>query len=319
MVARMDYDPLRAIAAQDGFFTTRQAKEAGYADREITRMVRANAWTRIRRGTYVFSDTWATSDDVVRHRVRSSAVLRALGDAVALSHVSGVVRHDIDVWGLDLTRVHVTRLDGGAGRVEGDVVHHEGFWMDDDVVDVVGQRVLTAQRCVLEAGSRTGNEKALCLMESGLRARAFGRAELDVAYAVMRHWPFARHLEVPLKILSERSGSVGESRGNWLFYRVGLPRPEAQFEVRRSDGSIAGITDWWWPEQRTFGEFDGKVKYGRLLKPGQDPGDAVFEEKRREDELRELTGAKMIRLLWSDYADPATTRARLQRVLSMAS
>src|SRR3712207_8138753 len=32
--------------------------------------------------------------------------------------------------------------------------------------------------------------------------------------------------------------------------------------------------------------FRSKVKYGRLLKPGQDPGDAVFEEKRREDAMR---------------------------------
>jgi hypothetical protein len=30
----------------------------------------------------------------------------------------------------------------------------------------------------------------------------------------------------------------------------------------------------------TLGEFDGKEKYGRLLKPGQTAADAVFEERR---------------------------------------
>src|SRR4051794_30270681 len=137
----MDLDPLRAIARRDGFFTRQHAEQAGYADRDVTRMVRARVWRRIRRGVYAFTDTWAQLDDVGRHHVRSSAVLHSLGDAVALSHVSGVVRHGIEVWGLDLERVHVTRLDGGAGRVEGDVVHHEGFWLDKDVTEVDGQRV----------------------------------------------------------------------------------------------------------------------------------------------------------------------------------
>jgi Transcriptional regulator, AbiEi antitoxin len=314
----MDFDPLRHIAEQDGFFTRRHAAQAGYADREVARMVRAKVWRRIRRGVYVFADTWAGLDEVARHRIRSSAVLLSLGDAVALSHASGVIRHGIDVWGLDLMRVHVTRLDGGAGRFEGDVVHHEGFWVDNDVIEVDGQRVLRAERCVLEAGSRTSNEKALCLMEAGLRAKSFDRARLDAAYDLMRHWPFARHLAIPLGIVSEHSGSIGESRGNWFFHHAGLPRPEPQFEVRRPDGSIAGITDWWWAEQRVMGEFDGRVKYGRLLKPDQDPGDAVFAEKRREDELRELTGATMVRLIWIDYETTAATRARLARILGLA-
>jgi hypothetical protein len=314
----MDTDPLRDIAAHDGFFTTRQARQAGYADREITRMVRARTWLRIRRGAYVFTDVWSTLDETARHRVRSSAVLHSLGDAVALSHVSGLVRHDIDVWGVDLRQVHVTRLDGGAGRLEGDVVHHEGFCLDGDVQEVAGQHVLRPERCVLEAGSRTDNEKALCLMESGMRARRFVLADLEAAYDLMRHWPFARHLSVPLGLADAHAGSVGESRGNWLFHRAGLPRPQSQFEVRRTDGSLAGIVDWWWPEHCVLCEFDGFVKYGRLLRPGQTPADVLFEEKRREDEIRELTGAPMIRLVWTDYDAPAATVARMQRKLGIA-
>lgn len=79
------------------------------------------------------------------------------------------------------------------------------------------------------------------------------------------------------------------------------------------------MTDWAWPEFGLLGEFDGRIKYGRLLKPGQDPGDVVFEEKRREDELREITGFSMIRLIWSDFANPALTAARVWRALRRAS
>lgn len=147
-------DALQIMAEQRGFFTRPDAKAVGYADRQITQMVRRRLWVRIRRGAYAFATTWAALDPVDRHRVRSSAVLHSLGPAVALSHVSGVVRHGIDVWNLPLDRVHVTRLDGGPGRIEGDVVHHEGFWTDDEVVQVAGERVLVPERCVLEAASR---------------------------------------------------------------------------------------------------------------------------------------------------------------------
>ena len=308
-------DPLRTIAGEVGFFTRTEAKSAGYGDRDITRMVRRGSWRRIRRGSYVFADAWSGLDDIERHLVRSAAVMRSLGDAVALSHASGVVRHRLDCWGLDLRRVHVTRLDGGAGRLEGDVVHHEGFCLDDEVVTVDGMQVLRPQRCVLEAGSRVRNEVALCLMDAGLRAAAYDRDQLTRAYDVMRHWPFAHHLEIPIVLADGRSASVGESRGKWLFHASGIPMPELQHEVRRPDGSLAAITDWCWPTVRGFGEFDGAIKYGRLLRPGQDPGDAVFEEKRREDEIRELTGGSMIRLTWSDYDIPAVTKERLIRFL----
>ena len=55
------------------------------------------------------------------------------------------------MWGVRLDRVHVTRLDGGAGRIEADVVHHEGFVADEEVGEVGGMRVLTPQRCALSA------------------------------------------------------------------------------------------------------------------------------------------------------------------------
>jgi hypothetical protein len=68
-----------------------------------------------------------------------------------------------------------------------------------------------------------------------------------------------------------------------------------------------------------LGEFDGRVKYGRLLKQGQEPGDAVFEEKRREDRLREVTGWGMARLVWGDLSHPAETGARFAKLLGRAA
>ncbi|MCW2782541.1 MAG: hypothetical protein JWR35_2990 [Marmoricola sp.] len=82
---------------------------------------------------------------------------------------------------------------------------------------------------------------------------------------------------------------------------------------------LVGVTDMAWPERKLLGEFDGKIKYGRLLKPGQEPGDVVFAEKRREDRLREITGWQMVRLVWSDLEDAAYTASRIRRMLFRAA
>jgi hypothetical protein len=59
------------------------------------------------------------------------------------------------------------------------------------------------------------------------------------------------------------------------------------------------------------GEFDGKIKYGRLLRPGQDAGEVVYAEKLREDALRD-TGLSVVRWTWQDLEtfDEVATRLR---------
>lgn len=311
-------DPLRILVDGRHFFTRAEARALGYGDRAVAAAMRARSWHRIRRGYYTFADTWAGLDPVGRHRAVSRAVAHSLGDAVALSHVSGLVAHGVDLWGVDLSRVHVTRLDGGPGRIEGDVVHHEGRCVDDDIVGLDGVAILRATRCGIETASRASNEVALVVFDALLRG---GHADADGLFAQftrMEHWPYTQHLHIPVRMADAGAQSVGESRGRWLFRAAGLPAPILQYEVRDAAGDLIGITDWAWPGARLLGEFDGQTKYGRLLRPGQDPGDAVFQEKVREDRLRESTGMGMVRLIWSDYDAPGATARRLRAQLERA-
>ena len=245
--------------------------------------------------------------------------MRSLGPGVALSHVSGAIHHGIDVWGVDLSRVHVTRLDGVAGRIEGDVVHHEGLCLREEVHVVRGLRVLSADRCVLEAGSRVGGEAALVMLNSLLHRGLCSSEALRAQFEILQHWPFMQRMQIPLRLADPGSASVGESRGLWLFWCHRLPRPVTQFEVRDAGDGLLGTTDWAWPDQQGLGEFDGALKYGRVLRPGQDPGDVVFAEKQREDRLREETGMWMVRLVWSDFQRPAVTAARIRRLMRISA
>ena len=311
-------DPLYAICLELGFFTRAHARGSGLDERAIDAEVRAGRWTRIRRGYYVFPQIWMSASAEERHLIRCRAVLDSLGDAVALSHVSGCVAAGIEVWGVPLDKVHVTRLDGGAGRIDRDVVHHEGMVLDHEVGEIDGLRVLSPTRCVLETGSLTSPESALVALNSALHRQLTTIGEVGTQFDLMSHWPHTRHLHVPVRMATDKSESVGESRGLWLFWTQHIPAPELQYEVW-DRGRLVGRTDWAWPRRRGLGEFDGKSKYGRLLKEGQEPADAVFEEKKREDMLREATQAWMIRLIWSDLDRPDPTAARLRRLLAQTT
>jgi hypothetical protein len=89
----------------------------------------------------------------------------------------------------------------------------------------------------------------------------------------------------------------------------GLPAPELQREMFGPDGRLIARVDFCWEEQKTIGEFDGKIKYGRLLKPVQRIEDVIFDEKLREDALRDL-GWQIVRWLWRDLNRRACSRAR---------
>jgi hypothetical protein len=82
------------------------------------------------------------------------------------------------------------------------------------------------------------------------------------------------------------------------FFRYGIPMPQLQYRVVDHNGVLVGIADFGWEEFRHLGEFDGKVKYQRLLRPGESPSDSVVREKRREDRMRaSLRG--MTRFTWA--------------------
>ncbi|HYP45923.1 MAG TPA: hypothetical protein VEQ66_12090 [Propionibacteriaceae bacterium] len=78
-----------------------------------------------------------------------------------------------------------------------------------------------------------------------------------------------------------------------------------------------GRADFGWPEHRTVGEFDGRIKYGRLLKAGESAGDVIYAEKLREDEMRDL-GWQVVRWMYADLATPEVIGDRIRRAFTRA-
>lgn len=71
-------------------------------------------------------------------------------------------------------------------------------------------------------------------------------------------------------------------------------------------------SDFGWEEYRTVGEFDGAQKYGRLLILGGPAGDKTYQEKLREDRMREA-GWQVARWTWDELQDGTTVTDRIVR------
>jgi hypothetical protein len=300
----------------NGLFLRREALDAGYADRDLLRAVRAGVLVRVRHGAYVGSETWQQRDDVGRYELRCQAVVLTHGHDVALSHISGCAVSGLRIWGGDLSKVHVTRLDDLPGKQSKDVVYHRGDWVPDDIHQVGEMLVLSPARCALGMAALNSVESGLVTLDSAYDLGYATEADVHREYVAMSGWPNTGRLQITLRLAQPGAESVGESRNRYLFWTQHLPRPVLQFEVYDHDGQLVGVTDFAWPDHGLLGEFDGRMKYGRYLRPGEDVSDAIYREKLREDLLRELTGWSMIRFIWSDLDRPAVSAARVRRMLN---
>jgi hypothetical protein len=122
----------------------------------------------------------------------------------------------------------------------------------------------------------------------------------------------SRHAARVITFADGRSESVGESRSRVHLAQLGLAPSALQFPVRSPGGVFIGRADFAWEQAGVIGEFDGRVKYGRLLRPGQEAGEVVFEEKRREDAMRDAAW-EVVRWTWQDLSTPEQLGDRVRR------
>ena len=103
---------------------------------------------------------------------------------------------------------------------------------------------------------------------------------------------------------------MGESLSRARIRELGLVVPELQVEVSDRSGRV-GRVDFWWPDVRLVGEFDGRVKYRTDgLDDSRALEERVWAEKVREDRLR-ATGRAVVRWTWGTALDPKRLYAHL--------
>lgn len=272
---------------------------------------------RLRRGRYIAGEVWARSTEQERHRLRALELGGELGGRAVISHESAALLLGLELPAGPPGKVHVT-WPGSPGRRATTNVHpHRGRLDRQDLTLVEGVLTTCAARTVFDVARSSTPERTLAAADSALRLNLTTAAQLR---AVIERNPGIPGAFLACRLLAfadARAESVGESICRLRMAQLGLPIPELQTEIRLAGQGTTARVDFDFAGQRTVCEFDGRVKYGRLLQPGQSPGDAVFHEKVREDRIRD-TGRQMVRVTWADLARGAAVLQRFGAAFARA-
>jgi hypothetical protein len=307
------------IEANGGYLMRHQLNDLGHSDPSIRALVKEGVLRKVRHGTYVSHQAWLGWTETQRHLVVTRSVLNKLGAGFAASHGTAAAAHGFDLYGEPLDRVHLVRLDGRSGRREAGVTYHHGTTIDDDLIEVGGLLVVRGARAVFDTCTTSGIEAGMVVTSSALHTGRVTRDELITEGQQHPHWLGARTARLTIALSDGRLESVGESRSLFMMWKNHVPRPDMQTKVQNHRGVVIARTDFEWIGSHHTGEFDGKVKYGRLNPYSYDPGRTIVDEKEREDRIRE-TGRGMTRWVWADL-DPkvqAETATRIGRGLDQS-
>ena len=230
----------------------------------------------------------AREDDGRRHQLDCLAVLLALGrPTAAVSHVSAA-----RLWSSPSRsgrRTHVRLTDPTQWR--------RGRGLRDDAGTAASRRGLASGPAAPDrrrpapsstapgsGRSRTpsspwtpGCSPGTDAAERAARTRRRGRP------ALARRARAAR----AVALADGRAESPLETRGRLRIVGAGLPRRPSSRSRSGSAGRLVAVVDAWFDEAAVAVEFDGRVKYTDPWR-GRSPERVLWDEKRREDELRAL-------------------------------
>jgi hypothetical protein len=247
-----------------------EALELGYNDLDIRRRLRGQTWHSLGRGTYLTSEPPRAPEALYRLVVAAAA--SRLSDDSVISHQAAAVLHGIPLWRVPRRQVHVTRRGRSRSRTSGTLYTHPAG-PAFDVVEVDGLPVVGAARTVVDLARTLPFEEGVVAADGALHRKIVTAAELADEVRAAKWRTGAARAAAVVAFADGESESVGESRSRVIMRRGGLPAPKLQVVVRDTAHAEIGRCDFGYTDIRVAAEFDGRVKYGRLLRPGsQDRG-----------------------------------------------
>lgn len=286
----------------------------GVTDDDVRRALRSREWLPLRPGAYLDHDDPLWRDAAGRHGALVAATLPLLAPGAVVCGVSAAVRHGLPVGGVDLQVVHVVRDRTSGGRRSRRLQVHTGPVRVCDTVLVDGLATTSVARTVVDVARSAPFDTAVTVADAALHRGLVTPADLagTLRTAAGRHG--IGRARAVVAFADGRADGPGESRSRVLMDALGVLAPVLQHRIDDAGGRHIGTVDFWWPEAGLVGEFDGMEKYGRWLRPGETPGDALRREKVREDALRAQPCVRgVVRWTWPDLTDFAPVAARLPR------
>ena len=317
----MDPDP-RVERLRSQIRYRRHLVESGRSDRAIARAVERGQIVRILRGAFMDREIWR----------RLSGEERLIARAAAKSHESRsgppIFSHTTAaaIWGLPLFRHADVRLDliidpDSPARSSRPVRRHVLPLEPGDVVERGGLRYTSLERTVIDLARSAPDELAIGCIDRALRMRALedGRDGGDVEsrrgallerLASMAGSPGSARAVALVEGADHRADSVLESVSRLYLRRLGVA-VEIQVPVI-GNGGTAYWTDFEFLDAGAYGEVDGAIKYSDPRSgDGRVPVSSLIAEKEREDEIRGVTGKRLVRWGSRHLADQYALGSRL--------
>ena len=290
--------------------TSQIMTEEGLSPEDLANRATEAGLVRVRRGAWSSAEVLPPDEAHLR-----------LAHAVELQHRDPVFSHvtAATAWGLPvdrrtLDRVWVTRRTGHShGRRLRDVRESETPLRDDEVTMANGLVVTSVARTVVDVARMCSLEWGVIAADAALNQKLCTPDELSDAIAAARRRRGVSRATRAVRFADGDAESPLESVSRLSLARAGLPTPELQHAILLNGRRVARC-DFAWPEYGVVGECDGAVKYGKLLKQGQSPEQAVMAEKHRENLIREADWW-IVRWGWEIAWDIPRLAARVQTAL----
>lgn len=305
--------PVETLQWRGDIVLTRDLTLAG--DRsEFYSRADSGEFVAIHRGVWVSSAVWSAARDDARAvlRLRGAA---ALAPGCVFSHQSAAA-----LWGLPSPtpwprRAHILHPPASAAKSSSIFIRHRGD-RSGEVVQLRGLNATGLARTVVDVASSSDFGESVCMADAALhrtvRGEAFGVTKATLLDELDR---------VPLRHGSARATRVvefsdgaadrpGESMSRVSMSIARITPPQLQVQLAGASGRWYWV-DFWWPELRLIGEFDGAAKYSDpVFLAGRTPEQALRDEKFREDDLR-AAGHGMSRWGWALAISPQALRTHL--------
>jgi very-short-patch-repair endonuclease len=274
-------------------FTLEDAQRAGLRRWHLE----GAAWRRVGPKTYVA----ANLEDSPMLRLLAAA--RRIPSSAVFSGLTAAWLHGLDVSPCDPIEVTAPVSTGIGARVGIKVRRTE--LREGDVVMVRGLPATTIVRTLRDMSARLSLTEAVVLCDLALHAGLLTVAVLNEATAMSSGLHGVVTLRKAMQHVEPAAESPMETRLRMLLVAAGLPRPEAQVEIRDELMRFVGRLDLYYRAQRLGLEYDGATHRENLV-----------EDNRRQNRLLNA-GVRLLRFTAGDiYHSRGAVVSQVRRQLN---
>ncbi len=280
---------------RQGPFTVAEAKKLGLTWSQL----QAAEYQRLTRGIYAWSKL--TTNPPLMFR----AVMRRLPAEAIFSGRSAAWLHGIDVAACSPVQVTLPSGVPVSGRA--------GIWvrrspvLPAHIVIRCGFRATNVLRTLLDIGQTLPAIEAVVIADQILHNGLIDVATLTAAVAARAGTWNVKRLRRLLERVEPKSESPMESRLRMILVLGGLPRPEAQVDLRDRTGRPLGRADLYYPSHRLAIEYDGGSHR-----------DSLVRDNRRQNAIL-AAGFRILRFTGPDVRDrPQAVVALVRAELSVS-